>query len=821
MAEFGHFYLDQEKDIVVDLDLENGKLMYTLRTPNHHTGNLITNLASLCDLPLSFDEQGLKQICGTVPCYVDDLGQRVYIFRLGGIKCASIYEDGKIVRKASIPAISKTLMSQTKNYQLDLSQTIVKSYILEDHKFRTDLHTHMNANLQPDILIALGLIHQVRYPLYYIKKLGLKLSPLQEEKLDQKRKQVAAQFQDCGLTGKYLDRKIDDNTEINFADLILNNLENAEYNLPLIRNSLSVMKDGQAVFTNLEKVYLYRYIFSKGTPAKEQIVLHDVEEIPDHEIRDAIRQMIIDDQTLEFNHFSLIQDKLLWIARMYQENGIVYSEISDTGLVKKDTASMLLEQIHEAMPVIYAHTGVRIRFLAALRRIPLAIVKDQVQNGDYQSSLETMRAVAMDPYIAGSDILGEEINDIRDLKPVIRQLVRIARDEPSFVIRIHAGENDGIRDNVLNSVLLVEDCLEDGQQMPNTRIGHGLYTANLSSSQGKKLLQKLKEDQVIVEFQITSNVRLNNLSRLSHHPLKAYLEAGVACVQGTDGGGMYGSDSFDEQFSLEKLLKLNGDQFKAIRKVEDRIIDQGNQAFEVKMDRFMKESDGMAVADFYSHRIAQEHIESVFSNSVHRKSSLQAFASQIRPLPEKKIPVILLGGSFNSDRHQTKMTTEGKKLVSGLLRDLDPEKYFFVIGHALKAYERFLVQENKKLDHPFEIFVFVPGTVDSVSQSRLKESGLPIRVSLEPEELGIYKSVTYEIFKRRPYILIGLDGNSAALNMIQDAKNAKYRSPIFLYGKVRAFKVKAASLSGYIRLFDHADDVLQQIQTAQENNNSH
>lgn len=167
------------------------------------------------------------------------------------------------------------------------------------------------------------------------------------------------------------------------------------------------------------------------------------------------------------------------------------------------------------------------------------------------------------------------------------------------------------------------------------------------------------------------------------------------------------------------------------------------------------------------------------------------------------------------------MTTEGKKLVSGLLRDLDPEKYFFVIGHALKAYERFLVQENKKLDHPFEIFVFVPGTVDSVSQSRLKESGLPIRVSLEPEELGIYKSVTYEIFKRRPYILIGLDGNSAALNMIQDAKNAKYRSPIFLYGKVRAFKVKAASLSGYIRLFDHADDVLQQIQTAQENNNSH
>ena len=44
---------------------------------------------------------------------------------------------------------------------------------IKKSKFRTDLHTHMNANLSPDCLIALGIIHQVRYPLYYIKKLKL------------------------------------------------------------------------------------------------------------------------------------------------------------------------------------------------------------------------------------------------------------------------------------------------------------------------------------------------------------------------------------------------------------------------------------------------------------------------------------------------------------------------------------------------------------------------------------------------------------------------------------------------------------------------
>ena len=74
------------------------------------------------------------------------------------------------------------------------------------------------------------------------------------------REEVEKQFINSKLQGKYKIRKIDDNTFINFADFILNNLENAEYNIEKIRNSLAIMKDGQAVFTNLEKCYIYRYI---------------------------------------------------------------------------------------------------------------------------------------------------------------------------------------------------------------------------------------------------------------------------------------------------------------------------------------------------------------------------------------------------------------------------------------------------------------------------------------------------------------------------------------------------------------------------------
>ena len=52
MTAFGHFYLDKEKDIIVNLFMEGESLSYVLRTPNHATGNLITNLARLCGLPM-------------------------------------------------------------------------------------------------------------------------------------------------------------------------------------------------------------------------------------------------------------------------------------------------------------------------------------------------------------------------------------------------------------------------------------------------------------------------------------------------------------------------------------------------------------------------------------------------------------------------------------------------------------------------------------------------------------------------------------------------------------------------------------------------
>ena len=804
MQKFGQFYLDKEKDIIVELYSKDAQLSYILRTPYHKTGNLITNLASLCNLPISFDESGLKVIRGEIPCYIDGDNREVYVFRLNDTKVANIYPDGEIERKAYVPAIAKTLMSQTKDYHLDFRKTLVKTYIRREHKFRTDLHTHMNANLDADILIALGIRHQIRYPLYYIKKLGLIPSPAQQTRLEEERKEVAKRFKDSPLQGKYKVRRIDDNTFINFADFILNNLENADHNLPRIRASLTILKDGQAVFSNLEKVYLYRYVFAKGIESEEKIALTNAEKIPDREIADALRQMEADRLDPRFADYTLYQNKLLWIARGCKKRGIVYAEISDTSLVKPADAPKVLAFLHASMPDITAETGVTLRFLASFRRIPLTIVKDNVESRQVlRDQLRTLRATAADPYIAGSDIIGEEINDIRDLKPVLAELVSIAADNPGFVIRIHAGENDGLRDNVEKSVQCVREALLPGQKMPRVRIGHGLYTPNLKTERGKELLRTLRSDRVVLEFQLTSNVRLNNLSTLKQHPLKQYLKEDILCVQGTDGGAIYGTDSIDEQLALERMLDLTYEELMAMKEAENLVLRDSMNVFEEKKKNFTRINGGEDVRLFYERRISEEKgPESSYQTPPGKVESAEVLSAQIREMPTDALPVVLLGGSFNNDHHHTRVKEEFRLFIEELVKKADPQKVFFVIGHRLLGYERELAD---LAGEKFRIFAIVPTQITHAEAGRLRRYDLGIRISIEPTGLGLYKSFSYEIFKRRPSVVIAIDGNSSAINVVQEARNGKKKAQIFVSSHAGLLTSKAKMLEGYAKLIDGSE----------------
>ena len=806
------FYLDKEKDIIVNLKKsKEDELTYILETPNHNTGNLITNLAKICGLETIKNEKDMKIITGKIPASINGDNEEVYIFRLGGIKIANIYEN-RIEIKAKIPAITKTLMSQTKNYKLPIEKTIVKTYILKKSKFRTDLHTHANANLSPDCLIALGITHQIRYPLYYIKKLNLKLNKKQEEKIYKQREQVEKQFVDSPLQGKYKIRKIDDNTFINFADFILNNLENATYNIDKIRTSLAILKDGQAVFTNLEKSYIYRYVFAKGTESEEKIRLTEelANKIPEPDIKNYVLKMLNDKkENSPYKNNTLRQDKLLWIAREYQKQGIKYVEIADTDLAKTgEPAIKLLEEIHQIFPTIEAETGVKIRFLIGIRRIPLTIIKDQKTSSTYlKENINVLRAVGKSPYVVGSDFIGEEINDISDLQPAIKEIVKyVNKEDKDFTIRIHAGENDSLRDNVRKSIMCVKQSLEKNQKMPRCRIGHGLYSENLDTQSGKELMNLMKETGVVIEFQLTSNVRLNNLSYLGNHPIKTFLNNGVKCVQGTDGCGMYGSDTFDEQLALQNLLGLTDNDFAKMRIVEDEIISKNDIYFKEKSKKFEQFLNGRSIREAILEAETQYTKETENQEELRIINNLETekeLKQKIKQLPTDKVPVIIAGGSFNTKGRETIASEEGLKVLKELIKDIDSNKVYFVIGHKMQGYEKAVVDISKELNKNIEIDAIVPKMVtEKVKNRLLNENVNGICISPETEELGIYKSFNYEIFERRKAVVIAFDGNSPVLNLVQEAKNGKGKSKIYVNKENTLLNEKAETLEGYVVPFE-------------------
>ena len=817
------FYLDKEKDIIINLYQTNeDELTYILETPNHGTGNLITNLAKICNLKTTKNEKDMKIIKGTIPASINGDNEEVYIFRLGGIKIANIYTDGRIEIKATIPAISKTLMSQTKRYNLSINQTLVKSYILKKAKFRTDLHTHMNANLSADCLIALGIKHQVRYPLYYIKKINLEITKEQEKEIYEQRKEVEKQFENSELQGKYLTRRIDDNTFINFADLILNNLENADENIKKIRKSLEILKDGQAVFTNLEKLYLYRYVFAKGTESQEKIKLEKekIEKIPDKKIKEILNQMLEDSKKESpYKNNNLRQDKLLWIAREYQKQGIYYTEIADTTLTKKGIPAIeLLEEIHQIMPQIEKETGVKIRFLVAIRRIPLTIIKDAKTSSNYlRENINVLKAVSKSPYVVGSDFIGEEINDISELKPAIEEIVQYACNEDNgYTIRIHAGENDSLKDNVRKSIECVKQSLKPGQKMPRIRIGHGLYTAKLDSKEGQELIQEIKEAGAVLEFQLTSNVRLNNLSNLKNHPIKKYLDNDIKCVQGTDGCGFYGTDTVDEQLAIQNLLGLSNEDFLKMRKVEDEIIEHENKYFKEKSKKFNKFLAGRTIREAIlelEDKIEEEnknnHIPLRINYNIESEKILK---NKIKKLPEDKIPIIIAGGSFNAKNRVTQTTESGIQMLKELMQKIDNKKVYFVIGHKMEGYEKAIIDISKKLHKKFEIDAIIPKMISEEDAIKIMDKAINgVCISTESEEFGIYKSFNYEIFERRSSVVIAFDGNSPVSNLVQEAKNGKGKAKIYVNEDNYNLRVKAKTLQGYVTSFKMGDNIVNRI----------
>ena len=72
--------------------------------------------------------------------------------------------------------------------------------------------------------------------------------------------------------------------------------------------------------------------------------------------------------------------------------------------------------------------------------------------------------------------------------------------------------------------------------------------------------------------------------------------------------------------------------------------------------------------------------------------------------------------------------------------------------------------------------------------------------------MGLYKSFSDEIFRRMPSVLLAFDGNSAALNLIQEARNGQEKCRIYINARSRRLAAKARMLGGYVRPIQEAPE---------------
>ncbi len=118
----------------------------------------------------------------------------------------------------------------------------------------------------------------------------------------------------------------------------------------------------------------------------------------------------------------------------------------------------------------------------------------------------------------------------------------------------HAGETTGPE--------VIREALSIGSE----RIGHGL-----SAIRDFHLMQELKEREIPIELNPTSNVRTGACPSFAHHPLRHYFDAGLLVTLNSDDPAFFGSDLENEYllahreqgFTREELRRLARNSIRA------------------------------------------------------------------------------------------------------------------------------------------------------------------------------------------------------------------------------------------------------------------
>jgi len=386
----------------------------------------------------------------------------------------------------------------------------------------------------------------------------------------------------------------------------------------------------------------------------------------------------------------LLPDLLRKVAESHAQAGIKYAEFSFSSVIGDiDT----LKTIHKELPQIEQETGCQVRFLAAMWRH-----SDKEWN---QDEVDRIKAVAKSPYVVGIDVMGHETNSTTEFGEELKEIAKWAAiNDPSFVMRVHAGENPLFQDNVKDVLKIVKEATKEAEEetaqqlkCPAIRIGHGLYGVN------EECLKLCQETNAVIEFNMASNLSLNNIDSIKDVPLKKYIDKDIKFVLGSDGMGIY-STSPEQNVILAHAAGVSKDNFRQMNDFETSLIAAKERRFEEKNKSLQKElASGKSFDEIFKPEYSTTDGQPHYTNAVWQRKNaeikkLQEFlnseisrvGAETDPIKVSetiagKMPILITGASVKAWPNISKEQQDEIRTTMQVLVDvIDPDKAYIMTG---------------------------------------------------------------------------------------------------------------------------------------------
>lgn len=536
----------------------------------------------------------------------------------------------------------------------------------------------------------------------------------------------------------------------------------------------------------------------------------------------------------------LFPDYLRALAEDYKRTGVEYAELSFSSFLTDPEYMQLLE---DNLPKIEEETGVKLRFLAGLWRH-----SDQEWNLD---DTDRLMRIAKSPYIVGCDFMGHETNATLEFAEELKMLTQYAsREDPNFAIRIHAGENPMFKSNVYDALKIIYDEharleKETGKQLriPQVRIGHGLYGLDITEDgqwnqlEPDAVLKLAKKMGAIVEFNMSSNLALNNINSIAEVPIKRYIDEGIDVVLGTDGHGMYSTFGGQEAL-LATAAGIEPSDFEKMATTESKIIARAieRESEHPRIDDVPALYSNMTYSTpdgqyRYTKEVEQRHREEKENASKYLGEKIAYTGAitdeqQIEEDTKGKIPIMITGASKKAWPNILPKDQENIALtVQVLANTLNPETAYVITGGtnfgAEKTMHEAVHRRNQKSEKPLVLLGTFTMEAALDGEKGVEKDTITHATVLEldgrkannwmdlPDTQLVYTQ------ERNGY-MIALGGGPVVSDMIQRAHNLGVDMHL-MDGPYGASTDKAKSLKGNDYSFKTVQELLQRLYTRNPN----